>query len=82
MSFAQICLKQALRMYYLLQHSEKAKNGQKADHFISGKQLPKRPNLADLADLAFLKAKWQSCSLVTQTRRGELLQYRVISKNV
>jgi hypothetical protein len=28
------------------------------NHFISGKQFQKRPNLADLA---FFKAKWQPC---------------------
>ena len=43
-------------MYYFVQLSEKAKNC--PNHFISGKQFQIRPNLADLA---FLKAKWQPC---------------------
>jgi len=39
-----------LKIYYFCQHSKGP------NHFISGKQFQKGPNLADLA---FKKAKWQ-----------------------
>ena len=49
--------KTGLKIYYFCQHSKKAKKkmAKWPNHFISGKQFQKRPNLADLA---FKKAKW------------------------
>jgi hypothetical protein len=49
--------KTGLKIYYFCQHSKKGQKMAKwPNHYISGKQFQKRPNLADLA---FKKAKWQ-----------------------
>ena len=51
--FAKIFPKQGLKGTISFNFQKMAKW---PNHFISGKQFQKRPNLADLA---FLKAKWQ-----------------------
>jgi len=65
LKFVQICSKQALKYTIFVNIKKRPKNGQMAKPFYFWKTVSKRPNWADLA---FKKAKWQPCDIITSLR--------------